>query len=116
MIGIFVGKRIVPDFGTQMRPERLDNGKDDAPRFRYHRKARHEVKETVRMSLIAPVEAVEVHHAQEQFVLRTPFRQVIDIRPRRIALVENVQPELLLLHRIRIQRVHILHHQLPARH
>ena len=75
--------------------------------------ALHEVELPVGVRLHVVVQAVATQELQQRLRLQLLLGQVSQVDTRRIALVLDVEPELLLLH-VSGQVVDVLHHQVPV--
>ena len=113
---IFVGNRIIVNLPAQVRAERFDTRKDDLPVIRQDSHSLDEVVYAIRMRLVVGVVTIQVQHPEQDLVGNRPFRQIVDVCAGRIALVHDIQLELLLLDGIGPQRIDVFHHQVPERH
>ena len=71
------------------------------------------------MLFVLGIQTVCSHQAYPDFPgsgILTGFRQIVYISTSRIALVHDIQAELLFLDRIGTERIDIFHHQVPVHH
>ncbi len=111
---VFVGHRLVVQIIAQMASERFRYREIDASLA--DGESLHIVELAVRIGAVVGIQAIKVHDAKQLGVFICRFGQVRHIHACRIALVLDVQFELLLLCGGGPQAVDILDHQVPVTH
>ena len=96
---------------AQIVAERLSRWQEHAAIA--HGVALHEVELSVGMGLQVAVQPVQSHHSQQRTALQLFLGQISQVGACSVALVLDVELEILLFH-VRGQIVHVLHHQPPV--
>ena len=114
VITIFVSQSFAAQFLSQPVAERLDYREDDAATAGLYGIAFDEVKLAVWVCLLVIVQTVQIHHFQQGCLLEWVFWYVTEAYTCGVAQELDVQFEFLSLHRLSIQAIHVLHHQVPV--
>ena len=113
LVDIFLGDGGIAYLIGQVTAEGLDDGEDDAAVRRLNGVTLDVVEDTVGILGLVGVQSVEVHHLQEGLVGDIPLGYVVDGHAGGVALILDVEAELVLLHLIGPERIDVFHHQVP---
>ena len=97
----------------QVATKWLQHGEDNPTRRGQCRVSFHIVKPTVRRSVVARIQSIQSHHANQLFAFDGTFHQVLHIGTHRVVAVLDIQFKLIATHLTCANRVDILHHQVP---
>ena len=110
---ILIGKSGIANPFRQMFAKRFYNREDDATLA--DGIALNKVELSIGMRIVLCVQAIEVECPQEDSTLEPLFWQVTEINACRVALVLDVEAELVAYYLLCSKVIDILHHQAPSR-
>ena len=108
---VLVGHPVVAYHTAQMLVEGLDDGEDDAARRGLHGVALDAVVEAVGVGILLGIKAVEVHELEDGLALQVGLGQVGEVGAGAVALILDVELEVLGGDAVGPEVVDILHHE-----
>ena len=111
---IFLCHACIAYLACQVTTEGLQHGEDYPTRRRQCRIAFHIVKASIGRGVVARVQTVKTHHANQLLAFDISFHEVLHVCTHRVVAVLDIQLKLIATHLTCANRVNVLHHQVPS--